>query len=632
MYARARDKRPLFKKEGNAVCSVVGYVGKGFCREFVMEGLSRLEYRGYDSAGFACVSPDDKRLRYAKSEGKLQQLSEKLKHNPIDGSTGIGHTRWSTHGVSSTTNAHPHFDCEKTISIVHNGIIENHHELKKNLLDAGHIFHSETDSEIVAHLIESSLTSHQTFKHAIVDSVSHLEGAYAFVAIFQNYPDVMVLVRRRSPLCIGIGDDEMFVASDMIAFAGKTDKVLFMPDESFAFVRKDMIELYRFDGTPLPMQVQNVDVSWSSFEKQGFDHFMLKEIYEQKTVIHDTVMFLRTVSKRVWDDLGVSRASITDLERMDLIGCGTSWHAGCIAKFFFEYICKLPTTVHLASEFRYMPFFPQRKSLYVAISQSGETADTLEGVRLVNAAELPTIALTNVASSSMVRESGGFLLTQAGREVAVASTKAFSTQLAAFYWLAHRIAVEKKMITAAQLEQAEEDLLVAAEILENTIENYKIDIVRTYAKQYARYQKAIFLGRDISYPFAMEAALKLKEIAYIFSASYPAGELKHGPLALIDAETPVFVFSHQDPTIYQKLLSNVQEVKARKGHVVVFAFDGQQQLIDLADVAFIIPRVKPLLGPLAMTGLMQFLFYAIAKELNREIDKPRNLAKSVTVE
>ncbi len=614
------------------MCSVVGYIGKGLSREFVMEGLARLEYRGYDSAGFACVNPIDKRLRYAKSEGKLNQLSDLLKENPIDGSTGIGHTRWSTHGTSSTTNAHPHFDCEKKISIVHNGIIENHHELKQQLIASGHVFHSETDSEIVAHLLESHILSHQTFKQAIVDLVSHLEGAYAFVAIFQDNPDLMVIVRRRSPLCVGIGDDEMFVASDMIAFAGKTDKVLFLPDESFAFVRKDMIELYRFDGTPLPMQIQTLDFSWASLEKQGFDHFMLKEIYEQKTVIHATVSFLKMLNRRIWDDLGVSASFIKDLNRLHLIGCGTSYHSGMIAKFFFETICKIPTTVHLASEMRYMNFFPEAKSLYIGISQSGETADTLEAIRLINDAQLPTVALTNIASSSMVRECGGFLLTQAGREIAVASTKAFSAQLTAFYWLAHRIALEKKYIDAAQLASAEEDLLVAAEVLEDTIENYKMDIIRTHAKKYAKYGKAIFLGRDISYPFALEAGLKLKEIAYIFTTAYPAGELKHGPLALIDNETPIFVFSHQDPIIYQKLLSNVQEVKARKGHVVVFAFDGQQQLIDLADLAFIIPRVKPLLGPLAMTGLMQFFFYAIAKELDRPIDKPRNLAKSVTVE
>lgn len=613
------------------MCSVVGYIGNGFSRAFVMEGLSRLEYRGYDSAGFSCLN-GDKRLLYTKSEGKLANLVDKLAVAPIDGAVGIGHTRWSTHGLSSTQNAHPHFDCEKTLSIVHNGIIENYHELKQDLLASGHVFHSETDTEVVAHLFEEYIASHKTFKAAAVDLVNHLEGAYAFITILQSHPDIMVLVRKRSPLCIGIGDDEMFVASDSLAFAGKTNKVLFMPDESFAFVYKDRIELFSFDGTPLEMNIQEIDLTWDLHEKKGHDHYMLKEIYEQKMAIHSTIDFLHTVNDRIWDDLGLTAHQVAQLDSINFVGCGTSWHAGLISRYFFERICMLPASVHLASEFRYSSFFPEQKTLYVGISQSGETADTLEAIRMINEFELPTVALTNVSSSSMVRECGGFLLTQAGREVAVASTKAFSTQLAALYWLAHRIAVEKKIISVQEMDRAEQDLLVVAEMLENNIENYKADILRTHAHTYKDFKQMIFLGRHASYPFAMEAALKLKEIAYIFTATYPAGELKHGPLALVDAKTPVFVFSHQDHIIYQKLLSNMQEVKARGGHLVAFAFEGQDQLIALADVCFIIPRVKPLLGPLAMTGLMQFLFYAIAKELNYPIDQPRNLAKSVTVE
>ncbi len=614
------------------MCSVVGYIGKTFSRSFVLEGLSRLEYRGYDSAGFACLNPDDARLLYTKSEGKLIKLMQKLEKKPIDGFAGIGHTRWSTHGASSVQNAHPHFDCEKTICVVHNGIIENHHELKQRLVEGGHAFHSQTDTEIIAHLFESSIASHKTFKSAVVDLVTQLAGAYAFITLLENKPDTMVLVRKRSPLCIGIGDGEMFAASDMLAFAGKTNKVLFLPDESFALVHKDLIELYRFDGTPLAMHIQEVELTWDMYEKQGHDHYMLKEIYEQKSAIHATVDFLHTVHDRIWDDMSVTRKTIEQLESIHLLGCGSSWHAALIAQFFFESICMVRANVHLSSEFRYRSFFSDPHSFYLAISQSGETADTLEGVRLIQEMDITTVALTNVSSSSLVRECDGFILTQAGREIAVASTKAFSTQLAALYWLAHRIALEKKIITKKRMMQAEDDLLVAAEMLENNIENYKMLIMQKLAPKYAAYHKVVFLGRHISYPFALEAALKLKEIAYIFTTAYPAGELKHGPLALIDGETPVFVFSHQDPILYQKLLSNVQEVKAREGHIVAFAFEGQDQLLELADTSFIIPRINPLLGPLSMTGLMQFFFYAIAKELERPIDKPRNLAKSVTVE
>ncbi len=614
------------------MCSVVGYIGKTYSKSFVLEGLSRLEYRGYDSAGFACLSPQDTRLLYTKSSGKLSHLIEELEKKPIDGFVGIGHTRWSTHGLSSADNAHPHFDCEKKISVVHNGIIENHRELRQRLERAGHIFHSQTDTETIAHLFESFLASHKTVQSAVIDLVNHFEGAYAFLVLMEQKPDAMLLVRKRSPLCIGIGDGEMFVASDMLAFAGKTNKVLFLPEESFAWVGKDYIELYRFDGTPMVMQPQEIDISWDAYEKRGHDHYMLKEIYEQKTAIHNTINFLNSIQARVWDDMGIDVNDIKKLESIHLLGCGTSWHAGYIAQFFFESICALKTELHLASEFRYRTFFPEKRSLYIAISQSGETADTLEGVRFLSSMKLPTTALTNVSSSTIVRECDGFILTQAGREIAVASTKAFSTQLSALYWLAHRIAFEKNMITAHQMMQANQDVLVAAEVLENTIENYKIPIFQTLAKKYAAFRKMIFLGRHISYPFAMEAALKLKEIAYTFTAAYPAGELKHGPLALIDSETPVVIFSHQDPIIYQKLLSNVQEVKAREGHIIAFAFNGQDQLMELADTSFLIPAVNPLLGPLCMTGLMQFFFYAIAKELNRPIDKPRNLAKSVTVE
>lgn len=614
------------------MCGIVGYIGKNYSRAFVLEGLARLEYRGYDSAGFACIDPKDSRLFYHKAAGRLSNLVAKCDVSLIDGHLGIGHTRWSTHGISSEENAHPQFDCTKTVSIIHNGIIENHLELKKQLIETGHIFHSQTDTEIIAHLLEAYLVSHNTLKSAVVDLVNQLEGAYAVVAIMQDNPDVMILIRKRSPLCVGIGDDEMFVSSDLMAFADKTKKVLFLPDESIAFVKKNRIELYDFSGNVLPIHIQEITTQWSAFEKRGHEHYMLKEIYEQKTAIHDTITFLHSIRNRIWDHLGLTVEQVLNLDRLHFVGCGTSWHAALIAEFFFEQICMIPTKVHLASEFRYRHFFPDANGAYIMVSQSGETADTLEALRMISALKLPTIALTNVASSTMVREADGFMLTQAGQEVAVASTKAFSTQVAALYWLAHRIALEKKFITEQQMDLAEEDLLVVAEMLENGIENYKIDIVQTIAQRYAQYKKVIFLGRHISYPFAMEAALKLKEISYIFAQCYPAGELKHGALALIDSETPVFIFSHQDPLIYQKLVSNAQEVKARGAHIVVFAFDGQDELCSLADQVFITPRVRPLLGQLAMTGLMQFLVYHMANVLGRPIDKPRNLAKSVTVE
>ena len=380
------------------------------------------------------------------------------------------------------------------------------------------------------------------------------------------------------------------------------------------------------------MVIQEIDTSWIDNEKEGFEHFMLKEIYEQKCVIQKTVSSLQTKSNRIWHDLKLSSEHIKNLSSMTLIGCGTSWHAARISQFFFEEIAKIPTRVALASEFRYMSFFPDKKSIYVAITQSGETADTLEALRLVNSHDLTTIGLTNVISSTVVREAGGIIVTQAGQEVAVASTKAFSTQIAALFWLAHRLAVEKGILQPDDMDKVCKDILVAAHVLENSIESYKTEIVNKLAPYYAQFKRFIFLGRHISYPFAMESALKLKEISYVFAQCYPAGELKHGPIALIDAETPIFLFSNLDPLVYQKLVSNAQEIKARKGHLVVFAFEGQHELEQLADQLFIINRVHPLLAPLAMTGLMQFFVYQVAKELGCPIDKPRNLAKSVTVE
>ena len=677
------------------MCSVVGYVGKNKSKAFILEGLSRLEYRGYDSAGFACVNPENKHIAYAKVVGGLHTLADKTERADFNGFVGIGHSRWATHGRPSEANAHPHFDCKKTVAIVHNGIVENYLPLKMRLEQQGHLFHSDTDTEVIAHLFESVLMEHSETRDALVKEHSELRdalvmehselrdalvtdqsvlrdvlvkvtgqlrGAYTCLVLLQDYPDTLVVIRRRSPLCIGFGDDEMFIASDTLAFAGKANKVLFVPDESFALVKKDEVVVYDSKGNLSSWQAGVCDVSWHHAQKNGYEHYMLKEIYEQKDAITKTVHALnrlggvrfrdsRSEDSRfgavrsgdlrfedsrsgdlLWSQLGISREQVRMLEHIDVMGCGGSWHAAYIAQFYFEQIAQLPTTVHLASELRHKNFFPASHSFCIAISQSGETADTLEALRVFNECAIPTAALTNVASSTLVRDAQGFLLTEAGPEIAVASTKGFSTQIAALYWLAHRIALEKGLISVHDMEQASIDLAQCAYVLEKSIEVYKTDIVEVYAKKYAYYAHFILLGRHISYPFALEASLKLKEIAYIFSQSYPAGELKHGPLALIDEQTPVIIFSHLDVVIYQKLLANAQEVKARDGHIVAFLFEGQHELAALADLCFIIPQVKPLLGPLAMIGLMQFFAYALARERGLPIDKPRNLAKSVTVE
>lgn len=615
------------------MCTVVGYIGTSFCSTYIFEGLARLEYRGYDSSGFACLEPINKKLLYAKASGQLINLKERLKENPIDGFSGIGHTRWSTHGDLSENNAHPHVDCTSTISVVHNGIIENYNELKSQLQQSGHLFKSETDTEVISHLFECFLPVAEIVPSAVKDLVKSLHGTYAFIVMLQSFPEHLVLVRKKSPLCVGLGAHEMFVASDVIAFAGKAEKVFFLPDESFAFLSKDAIRVYSFDGNELPVLWQPIEFVFEVTDKGGHEHFMLKEMYQQKNAIIKTVESLNALEPFLFEQLGLSLAAIQDLQKICFIACGTSWHAARIAQFFFESIARIPVAVEVASEFRYREFFPEKNTLYIIISQSGETADALEALRLINGYGLRTVALTNVATSTIVREAGGFLSTQAGPEVAVASTKAFSTQLAALYWFAHWIALQKNLIERSALFVAQEEIVAVSAVLESSLERYKYVIDSAYAQQYAPYDKALFLGRHSSYPLAMESALKLKEIAYVCAESYPAGELKHGPLALVDNTMPVYVFSHQDPLIYQKLVSNVHEVKARGGRVIVFAFEGQEELCALADTAFtIIGTVPQLLGPLAMVALMQYFVYAIAKERGCPIDKPRNLAKSVTVE
>lgn len=638
------------------MCGIVGYVGSGTCKQFIINGLSRLEYRGYDSAGIVCIDPKHNRFVFQKEAGGVSLVKKLNETARFDGPIGMGHTRWATHGVVDQQNAHPHFNCDNTVAVVHNGVIENYEALRNELLKKDHNFSSATDTEVIAHLVSDLYDEAGSIIEMCKALTKQLRGAFAIVLMLEKQPQNLVVLRHRSPLVIAKQESGICVASDLAAFSDKASEACFMPDNSFAVLSKNTIEMFDFSGESITPIFEAIDQKYADIDKDGFEHYMLKEIYEQKRAITRTIYFCRLIgskggqytdsiadsfkhsnvndeySEQIWHQLGITRDQIRHLKHVTLIAAGTSWHAARIAQFFFEIVVKIPCQVSLASEFRYMPFFSKEDSAYIFISQSGETADTLEALRLINSFELPTIAITNVASSTMVREAGGFLPMQAGPEISVASTKAFSTQMATLYWLAHRIALERGTITWNDMHEAEEDLFIAAEILETVIENNKLKVINELAPKYAKFDRFIFLGRHINYPFALEAALKLKEISYIFSQCYPAGELKHGPIALIDEKTPVVLFSVIDEVLYWKILSNAQEVKARHGHLIIFAFEGQQELIDLADTVFIIPHVKPLLSPMAMTGLMQFFVYQITRALGRPIDRPRNLAKSVTVE
>lgn len=614
------------------MCSVIGYVGNTASKDHILEGLSRLEYRGYDSSGYAWISSSNNHLFNVKTVGELSLLKDRLNSSVLeDGTIGIGHTRWATHGVPCEKNAHPIVDCSGKIAIVHNGIIENYKTLQMQL-GSSHTYVSDTDTELIAHFLESIAKKSDNLFDIVFSTITHLEGAYAFLALFEKFPETLIAVRKKSPLCIGIAHNKYFVASDPFAFAGNVDSVIFLPDETVAFITAHSCLIYNFDGTianvvaePLLLQAQEV-------EKKGHAHHMLKEIYEQKIGIVNTAENAKQQLIALFDKFHTVKPDWLNIKHIHLIACGSSFHAALMGKFFFEELCSVPVMVSIASEFRYQKFLGDAQTLYILISQSGETADTLEALRLIREHNLLSLVISNVSSSTMVREAFGVLLTHVGREISVASTKALTAQITMLYVLAHTLAVEMGHSSLSLLAQAYNEIEHAAIGLAHSLEVYSEDMIKKDAVQYAQYTQMIFLGRNITYPLAMEATLKFKELTYQFACAEPSGELKHGPLALIDNKTPVIVFAPQDPILYQKLLINVQEIKARNGYIIVFASHDQRELCNAADRVFIVAKVDPLLVPLVMLGLIQLFIYGIAKQLDRPIDKPRHLAKSVTVE
>jgi glucosamine--fructose-6-phosphate aminotransferase (isomerizing) len=616
------------------MCSIIGCVGTKSIKQYVLDGLMRLEYRGYDSAGFAIIDNVTQKIESIKVVGGVQNLILADQTSIIDGFIGLGHTRWATHGKQTIENAHPHFDCTKSVSIVHNGIIENYIVLHEELIKKGHILSSETDSELIAHLLEEILKESIPQPEKILAKlVSQLEGMFALVILFVSEPGRLFFVRKGSPLCVGIDHGNICVASDILAFAHTAKEMVIVPDLTVGWITQNDFALFNFDGLSCSVSKTIIENFTASDSDQSYAHYMLKEIHEQPHAIFKTVDYIQMLS----DNELLQKFSLSEnddfLSSITLLGCGGSWHAASIGQFFFESIVQIPTSVELASEFRYMPFFYDQTTAYIFLSQSGETADTLEALRMVESYNnARTVGIANVSSSSLVRECKGAFITQAGPEIAVASTKAFSTQLVSMYCIAYRLAYLKGVATQKQVERAYTDLIHAATVLEQTLFTYASVIKNTYAPYYSSFKTALCLGKHISYPFAMEAALKFKEIPYIFAQAYPAGELKHGPLALVDESIPIFVFSVLDPILYKKLLNSVNTAKSRNAHLIIFGFSGQKELKALADVWFEIEPVAPLLAPVAMVGIMQFFVYEIANYLGLPIDKPRNLAKSVTVE
>ena len=624
------------------MCGIVGYVGKKSVVPIIIEGLRRLEYRGYDSAGIA-VAGNGNGLQLRRAEGKLRNLEEAIRLKPLDGTYGIGHTRWATHGRPTEENAHPHRDCTGKIVVVHNGIVENYLSLKKKLMEEGHKFTTETDTEIIAHLVEKYSVSaengsHRSLEDAVRQTVKQLTGVFALAVISTDEPNKIVAARNGPPAVIGLGNDEYFVASDVPAILYHTRDIFFLADGDMAIVTAEGVQLTDFDGKPVIRQVQHVMWDPILAEKGGFKHFMLKEIYEQPRAVRDTTLgrVSQDTGHIFLDQMEISEAEFRAASKINIIACGTSWHAGQAGKFMIETLARVPVEVDYASEWRYRNPIVEGETITLVISQSGETADTIAAQREAKARGSKTLAICNVVGSMITREAQGTIYTHAGPEIGVASTKAFTGQLTALYIFAMYLAQVRGSMSAEQARTA---------MLELTRIPAKLETLLTHdeacddlAKRYQKVHDFLFLGRGIHYPIALEGALKLKEISYIHAEGYPAGEMKHGPNALIDENLPVVVIATRDVNNpgsvlrYEKTISNLKEVKARSGVVIALATEGDEEIKEAADHVLYIPAAPEELSPILEIVPLQLLAYHIAVRRGCDVDQPRNLAKSVTVE
>jgi glutamine---fructose-6-phosphate transaminase (isomerizing) len=617
------------------MCGIVGYVGAKPLVPLLMDGLRRLEYRGYDSAGVAVVRRGEIEIR--RSAGKLSNLDDVLEKQPIDGEYGIGHTRWATHGRPTEENAHPHRDCHGRIVVVHNGIIENYLELKKELTAGGHTFVTETDTEIVAHLVEQEMRG-DGLPAAVLRALARLRGLFALVLISADDPDTIVALRNGPPVVVGLGKDEFFVASDIPAILSHTRDVVFLDDREMAIVKRGGVAFTDFSGQVIEKRPQHITWDPVMAEKAGYPHFMLKEIYEQPWAVRETVLGRTSLeSGRVFlEEMQIGAATLSAIERVVIVACGTSWHAGLVGKFMIEELARVPVEVDYGSEFRYRQPHPlvDKRTLTIAITQSGETADTLGAMREAKRLGTPSIAICNVVGSMATREADGTVYTHAGPEIGVASTKAFTSQLVALYLFALAIGQARGRLSpegcrplVAQLEQ----LPLRIE------ETLRLDpAIDALSHSVSHHRDFLYLGRGISYPIALEGALKLKEISYIHAEGYPAGEMKHGPIALIDEDLPVVAVAADD-NVFEKSLGNIQEAKARGGRVIVVTSASKTPALEgilnpARDVVFAVPDTHPLLMPVLLVVPLQLLAYHVAIRRGCDVDQPRNLAKSVTVE
>ncbi len=610
------------------MCGIIGYLGPEQAAPILVEGLRRLEYRGYDSAGLALVEGGAIQLR--RAVGKLRNLDKLLLEQPVHGSVGIGHTRWATHGRPTEMNAHPH--CVGTVAVVHNGIIENHLELKAELRERGHVFASETDTEVYAHLIDEQLQKGLDLPEAVRQSAKQVRGSYAIAVVDSSRPDRLVVAKQQSPLIIGLGEGENFAASDIPAVIAHTRNVVYLEDGDFAQIECDKVQIWRIDdGQAVERATTHIGWSAVAAEKGGFKHFMLKEIHEQSRAITDTFRGRASVEQGdvFFEELRLSAEDLAAITRIVVVACGTSWHAGLVGKHYLEAATRLPVEVDLASEFRYRDPVIDGQTLVIAISQSGETADTLAAIVEAKARGAKTAAICNVIGSSIARASGDVVYTHAGPEIGVASTKAFTTQMVALYLLAVYLGRRRGKLS----EDAARTLLTTLAQVPSAVEQ-AITLnwhVRDVARRYMDSQSALYLGRGLLHPIALEGALKLKEISYIHAEGYAAGEMKHGPIALVDEHTPTVIVAPRGPS-YEKTLSNLQEILARRGHVIAVGQADDDELRAVVHDYLALPAVEPWAAPIVAVVPLQLFAYHIADLKGTDVDQPRNLAKSVTVE
>jgi glucosamine--fructose-6-phosphate aminotransferase (isomerizing) len=620
------------------MCGIVGYVGNKQVVPVILDGLRKLEYRGYDSAGIAVVD-EAHRLDIRRAEGKLRNLEEAIRLKPLDGTYGIGHTRWATHGRPTEENAHPHRDCTGRVVVVHNGIIENYVKLKDRLRKTDHVFVTETDTEVVAHLVEEYLKTEDSFEKAVSLAVRDLRGIFALSIISTDEPDTIVAVRQGPPVVIGLGDGEYFVASDVPPILQHTRDVFFLGDGELAVLTKDSVRVTDFEGNPVEPHTQRITWDPIMAEKGGFKHFMLKEIYEQPRAVRDTVqgrVSLDTGRVYIGDELDITPAEFKSFDRVLIAACGTSWHAGLAGKYMIEQLARVPVEVDYASEFRYRDPVMTEKTLLVVISQSGETADTIAALREAKALGSKVLAICNVQGSMITRESDGTILTHAGPEIGVASTKAFTSQMIALYLFAMYLGQLRGTLSEDESKRHAQQLAELPVKIEHLLSDS--DGLEELAREFHRATDFLYLGRGINFTVALEGALKLKEISYIHAEGYPAGEMKHGPNALIDERLPVVVVNPREEgdraseLRYEKTHSNIVEVKAREGVVISVLTEGDQMSAEVSDHVIPIPESSDLLSPILAIIPLQLLAYHIAVRRGCDVDQPRNLAKSVTVE